>query len=361
MAFNLAMHPVAYVAKFNPATGGWDERWHTSDSLTFNELANLSEEKRNEIYASRNTFNLPLVNYTSQYGLGCFEGMKAYSLKNSGLSLFRIDRNAARFHTSMKGLYAPPFPEDLYIKASLDVLRRNRELGYVPAYNPDWEKDTYASASAVYLRPFMYSEGAIGIGISYAPYVVICATTVSSYFKGLNSKAVTTERIRATANGTGWIKCASNYVISALAKKEAEDAGFMEVIFLDARKRRFIEEGSSCNVFFRLKNNELVTPALGSTILPGITRASIIELARDQGVTVCERPIDIKEVTAKCVECFVTGTAAGITPIESITHKGRETVFNNRKPGELGTVLQATLKGIQYGAIADTRNWNILV
>ena len=361
MAFNLAMHPVAYVAKFNPATGQWDERWHTSDTITFTDLAGMSEEKRNEVYAARNTFNLPLVNYTSQYALGCFEGMKAYSLKTSGLGLFRPDKNAARFHSSMKGLYAPPFPEDLYIKASLEVLGRNRDLGYVPAYNPEWEKDTYASASAVYMRPFMYSEGAIGIGISHAPYVVICATTVSSYFKGQNSKAVTTERIRATANGTGWIKCASNYVISALAKKEAEDAGFMEVIFLDAKKRRFIEEGSSCNVFFRLKNGELVTPALGNTILPGITRASIIELARDQGVKVSERPIDIKEVAAKCVECFVTGTAAGITPIESITHKGRETVFNNRKPGELGKTLQATLKGIQYGAIADTRQWNVLV
>ncbi len=359
MAFNLSMYPVSYVAQFNPATGKWDEKWFQADSITFEQISKMSEAERNEIYAKRNDFGLPLVNYTSQYALGCFEGMKAYPRKDGTVTLFRPDRNAKRFYNSMKGLYAPPFPEELYLKASLEVLERNRKLGYVPAYNPEWEKDNFASASAVYMRPFMYSEGAIGVGISHAPYVIICATTVSSYFKGTNTKAVITERIRATPKGTGWIKCASNYVSSALAKKEAEDEGFMEVIFLDARERRYIEEGSSCNIFFRLKNGELVTPALGDTILPGITRASVIELAKAEGITVRERKIAIQEVMKKAVECFVTGTAAGITPIESITFEGKETVFNDRAPGELGKRLQAKLKGIQYGAVADTYGWNV--
>jgi len=361
MAFNLSMYPVSYIAQYNPATNTWDESWYQADSITKDSLDAMSEAEQSKVYAKRNTFNLPLINYTTQYAMGCFEGMKAYPQKDGSLSLFRPDRNAARFNASMKGLYAPAFPQDRYLAASIEFLKRNRELGYIPSYDPNWEKDTFASASAVYMRPFMYSEGAIGVGISKAPYVIISATTVSSYFKGGNTKAVITNRIRATPNGTGWIKCAANYIPSALAKKEAEEQGYMEVIFLDAVKRKFVEEGSSCNIFFRLKNGRLVTPALGDTILPGITRESIIALARKEGVTVEERAISIQEVTRSCVECFVTGTAAGITPIESITWKNREYVFNNRRPGELGSRLQSTLKGTQYGTIADTLSWTVRV
>ncbi len=361
MAFNLAMYPISYVAQYNPATGKWEERWFQADSITFEALSKMSAAEQNEVYAKRNVFGLPLVNYTSQYALGCFEGMKAYPRKDGSLHLFRPDQNAARFRNSMTGLYAPAFPEELYVKASIEFLKKNRELGYIPEYREEWEKDTFASADAVYLRPFMYSEGAIGVGISKAPYVIICATTVSSYFKGSNTKAIITERIRATENGTGWIKCAANYVPSALAKKEAEEAGYMEVIFLDAKNRKYVEEGSSCNIFFRLKSGELVTPDLCGTILPGITRSSVIALARAEGVKVVERKISIGEAVKKCVECFVTGTAAGITPIESITWKGKEYVFNDRAPGELGKRLQAKLKGTQYGSVADVNGWNVKV
>jgi branched-chain amino acid aminotransferase len=135
----------------------------------------------------------------------------------------------------------------------------------------------------------------------------------------------------------------------------------MEVIFLDATKRKYVEEGSSCNIFFYLKNGELVTPELGDTILPGITRSSIIEFARAEGIKVTERKISIQEVASKCCECFVTGTAAGISSIESITWKGKEHVFNNRVPGELGKRLQARLKGTQYGTVEDVNGWNVLV
>lgn len=361
MAFNLAMYPVSYVAQYNPETDSWNESWIQADSVHFDELVAMDESERNAIYAKRNRFDLPLVNYTTQYALGCFEGMKAYPQKDGSLSIFRPEKNAERFYNSMKGLKAPAFPPELYLKASKEFIRRNRELGYMPAYDAEWEKDNFSSASAVYMRPFMYSEGAIGIGVSREPYVVLCATTVSSYFKSTNSKAIVTDRIRATPNGTGWIKCASNYVVSTLAKKEAEDAGYMEVIFLDATKRKYVEEGSSCNIFFYLKNGELVTPELGDTILPGITRSSIIEFARAEGIKVTERKISIQEVASKCRECFVTGTAAGISSIESITWKGKEHVFNNRVPGELGKRLQARLKGTQYGTVEDVNGWNVLV
>ena len=361
MAFNLDLYPVIYLAQYNPATKNWEEKCIETDNITYSELCSMAPEKKAEILAKRNQFGLPCVSYTSQYGYGCFEGMKAFSTKDGGISIFRPDRNAARFASSMKGLKCPVFPEEMYVKASEEFIKRNAKLGYIPEYDPEWEKDEFASASSVYMRPFMNSEGAIGVGCSTAPTVVICATTVSSYFKGGNTKAVTTKRVRATPYGTGCIKCASNYVISALAKKEAEEAGFMEVVYLDSEEHKYIQEGSSCNIFFVLENGTLVTPELGDTILPGITRSSVIDLGRDQGYTVEERKISIDEVMSSAVECFVTGTAAGITPIESVTHEGKERVFNNRAPGKVGTGIQKLLKGGQYGSVPFTRPWNTKV
>jgi branched-chain amino acid aminotransferase len=234
-------------------------------------------------------------------------------------------------------------------------------MGFCPPYKPEWEKDSFMSADSVYIRPFTYAEGGIGVNICHEPWVMIVTTPVSSYFSGGNSDAVVTERIRATPTGTGWIKAASNYVIAALAKHEAADAGYMECVFLDAEKRTYIEEGSSCNIFFYLKSGELVTPALGDTILPGITRESVIELARDQGVRVCERKISVEEALSEATECFVSGTAAGATPIESLTYCDKKTIFNKGKTGELTAAIQTTLKGIQYGALPDAKGWMVPV
>jgi branched-chain amino acid aminotransferase len=293
--------------------------------------------------------------------MGNFEGMKAFPKKDGTVSIFRPDRNGARFAKSMTGLYMPEYPADKYVKTSVEFLRRNGELGYVPKYNAAWEADNFAGASAVYVRPFTYAEGAVGVGISKAPYVVFIATCVSSYFKGTNTKGITTKRVRAAPNGTGCLKCDANYVISALAKEEAEKAGYMECIFLDADHHTYLQEGSSCNIFVYLKNGTLVTPDLADTILPGITRASVIEIARDFGVIVEERPITIAEAQSDGAECFVTGTAAGVTPIESLTHNGKEAVYNNRAPGELSRKLQAQLKGIQFGTRPDAKGWNVPV
>lgn len=361
MAFSLEVYPISYIARYNPVTKTWEERWHESDTLSYAELQKLSETEKNAVMTKRNNLSLPTISYTSQYGYGCFEGMKAFPQKNGGIALFRPNKNAERFENSMRGLKTPVFPEKLFVAACVEVIKKNAALGYVPEYDESWEKETYAHAQATYLRPFMNSEGAIGVNCAAAPYVVISGTTVGSYFKNMNTKAVTTKRIRATPHGTGSIKCASNYVISALAKREAEEAGFMEVIYLDSEEKKFIEEGSSCNIFFLLKNGTLVTPFLGDTILPGITRASVIELARQESLTVEERKISIDEAMNESKECFVTGTAAGITPIESITHNEVEAVFNNRQVGEISSRLQYLLKGGQYGLLADTHHWNLSV
>jgi branched-chain amino acid aminotransferase len=362
MAFNLNSYPVSYRARYSAKTGSWAEEYLEKPHKTPGEEAALGEAEAVALIDSRNYYaDMPLVSYTSQYGFGVFEGLKALPQKDGGLAIFRPECNAKRFYNSMKGLYMPPFPEDVFLKAVTEVVRRNAALGFRPEYKAEWEKDSFMSADSIYLRPFTHSEGGIGVNISREPYVFVVATTVSSYFSPGTPAALITERIRATPKGTGWIKTAANYVTSALAKHEAAEAGFVECIFLDAVERKYIEEGSSCNVFFYLKSGELVTPELGDTILPGITRASIIELAHDQKVRVSERRLSIEEVMSEGQECFLSGTAAGAMPITELSWQGRKVVFNGGKTGELTAGIRDTLKGIQYGKLEDTRGWMVRV
>jgi branched-chain amino acid aminotransferase len=360
MAFFLNSYPVTYRAKY--AKGAWQDEYLEKPHKTGAEEAALGEAEAEALVDSRNFYaDMPLVNFTTQYGLGCFEGLKALPQAGGGLAIFRPDENARRFKRSMEGLYMPPLPEDLFVPACVETVRRNAALGFRPAYNPAWEKDSFASADSVYIRPFTYSEGGIGVAVSQSPWVLVVNTPVSAYFSAETADAVVTGRIRATPRGTGWIKAASNYVISALAKHEAAEKGFMECVFLDALEQKYIEEGSSCNIFFYLKSGELVTPALGDTILPGITRKSVIELARDRGVNAVERKIAIDEVEAETKECFVTGTAAGITPIHSLTYGEKKNVFNGGKTGDLTRELRDTLTGIQYGLLPDSKGWMVKV
>jgi branched-chain amino acid aminotransferase len=356
MAFTLNSYPVAYRAKYS--AGSWCDEYLEKKHGAPEEEAAMDPDERDEIEKLRNCYDdMPLVNYTSQYGLACFEGLKALPQKDGGLAIFRPEKNAARFYRSMEGLYMPPFPEDLFLKACIETVKCNAGLGFRPLYRPEWEKDSFMSADSVYIRPFTLAEGGIGVNISREPWVMVINTPVSSYFAGGNSDAVVTDRIRATPKGTGWIKACSNYTIAALAKHEAVDSGFMECIFLDAVEHKYVEEGSSCNIFFYLKSGELVTPELGDTILPGITRASIIELARDRGVKTSERKISIEEALEETKECFVSGTAVGATPLSSITWQGKKAVFNSGKTGELTAEIRDTLKGIQYGALPDAKGW----
>ncbi|MCL1927849.1 MAG: branched-chain amino acid aminotransferase [Treponema sp.] len=355
MAFTLNSYPVVYRAKYTES-GGWTEEFIEKPHKTPQEEAQLPKTEATALSDSRNFYNdMPLVNYTTQYGLGCFEGLKALPQKNGGFAIFRPGENGKRFHNSMKGLFMPPFPADIFVKAAVEMIRRNINLGFCPSYKAEWEKDSFMNADSIYIRPFSYSEGGIGVNISKEPWVIMIGTPVSAYFSGGSSDALVTDRIRATPKGTGWIKADSNYVIAALAKHEAVEQGYMECIFLDAVDRKYVEEGSSSNIFFYLKSGELITPELGDTILPGITRLSLMELARDRGVKVVERKIAIDEIFSEAKECFVSGTAAGAVPISSITHNGKKATFTF--PGELSSELQKTLKGMQYGLIPDTKGW----
>ncbi|MBI9108011.1 MAG: branched-chain-amino-acid transaminase [Spirochaetales bacterium] len=355
--FTLETYPWVYIAKYNEDEV-WTEEFIENPHKTPAEEAAMSPEELTAILAKRNSFpQLPLVNYTTQYGLGCFEGLKAFPQKDGRLRLFRPDENGARMSASMEGLMMPSFPVDKFLEASKQIVRLNQDCGFFPEYDSEWEKNNYIAGHSIYLRPFTYSEPGIGLGVSKHPWVIIVATPVGAYFAPGNSKAVVTNKSRATPNGTGWIKCSSNYVVPILAKKEAMNNGFMEAIFLDSTEHKYVEEGSSCNIFFKLKNGTLITPELGDTILPGINRKSVITLASDMGIKVEERKVPINEVMSDAVEAFVTGTAAGVSYLESITYMEKTTVFNGGKQGELTTDLQKKLKDIQYGAIADERNW----
>jgi len=338
--------------------GQWNGEYLEKPHETPSTEASMSDNQREDLTASRNFFNdMPLVSFTSQYGLSCFEGMKALPQKDGGLAIFRPDRNAARFFNSMKGLYMPPFPEDTFVEASIETVKRNAALGFRPHFQPEWEKDSFMTAHSIYMRPFTYTEGGIDLRVSQETWVVIVTTLVGSYLPASNFSAVVTDRIRATPKGTGWIKAASNYVSSILAKHEAQKAGFAECIFLDAVHNKYIEECSSCNILFYLKSGKLVTPELGDTILPGITRSSILELARDMGTETEERKISIEEVLQETKECFVCGTAVGVSPLTSIAYKGKEAVFGGGKTGEFTASIRNTLKGIQYGTIPDKKGW----
>jgi branched-chain amino acid aminotransferase len=371
--FTLSVYPWTYLGKYTgsiapgeiPAedTGkgnpdNWEDKYLEGGHQSPSEEQGMSAGEQEILLRKRNHIaELPLVNYTTQYGLGCFEGLKAFPQPDGNLKLFRPNENGLRMARSMEGLMMPVFPPELFVKAVQEVVKRNYEIGFYPAYDTSWEKDDFTSGHSVYIRPFSYSEGAIGLGLSAQPWVVIVTTPVGSYFKPGTPSAVTTDRIRAVKRGTGWIKCNANYVIPIMAKKEAEKAGYMEAVFLDAEHRAYVEEGSSCNIFFYLKNGTLVTPSLEDTILPGINRKSIITLARDRSVTVEERRISIQEAVEESREVFVTGTAAGVAYIESITHNGTKRQFNGGQIGELTRELRNTLKGIQYGAVEDKYGW----
>ncbi len=355
--FTLETYPWAYTARFTEDKT-WEEEYIENPHKSPAEEEKMSPDEFSALLQKRNSFpQLPLVNYTTQYGMGCFEGLKAFPQKDGSLKMFRPDENGARMNKSMSGLLMPAFPEDLFLDAVRKVVRKNMECGFKPVYDPEWEKDNYISGHSVYLRPFTYSEPAIGLGVSQFPWVVIVATPVGTYFAPGNSKALVTDKSRATPNGTGWIKCNANYVIPIIAKKQAALAGYMEAVFLDSIEQKYVEEGSSCNIFFKLKDGTLITPQLGDTILPGINRKSVIELAGDMGVKVEERKVPITEVMEKADECFVTGTAAGVSYIESLTWNGKTAVFSGGNQGELTTELQKALKMIQYGAAEDTKGW----
>ena len=302
----------------------------------------------------RKGFDLDPATVVFHYAQEIFEGMKAYRLPDGGATLFRPDANARRFRNSALRLAMTPLPKELFVESVRALTRVERD--WIPA----------ADGAALYLRPFMFAtEVLLGVKPSAEYVYCVIASSVGSYFKG-GSPAVTLwvseNYTRAAPGGTGEAKCGGNYAASLAAQAEAIEQGCEQVVFLDAVERRYIEELGGMNVFFVFNDGSLQTPPLTGTILPGITRDSLITLARDLGLTVREEPYAIDQWQAdaqsgRLTEAFACGTAAVVTPIGKV--KGRKYGFTigDGGAGPVASRLTAALLDIQNGRAADRHGW----
>ena len=288
------------------------------------------------------------------YAQEIFEGMKAYRTPGGGAALFRPDRNAARFRDSAERMAMAPLPEHLFLDSVRELVRVDR----------DWIPEV--EGGALYLRPFMFaSEVFLGVKPASEYLYMVIASPVGAYFKG-GAPAVTLwvsqDYTRAAPGGTGAAKCGGNYASSLIAQAEAIREGCDQVVFLDAVERRYVEELGGMNLFFVLDDGTMITPPLGGTILPGITRDSILTLARDAGIEVREQSYAIDQWRAdaesgRLRETFACGTAAVVTPVGTVRGPGFEFGIGNRGPGLVTEQLRQRLVGIQRGTEPDPHGW----
>ena len=285
-----------------------------------------------------------------QYSQSCFEGLKAYTTEDGKIVCFRPDLNAARMADSCRRLEMPVFPEDKWVEAAMKVVEANKE--FVPPYG---------SGATLYLRPFMFASGPV-IGVKPADeyqFRIFC-TPVGPYFKG-GAKPITIRVCdfdRAAPHGTGHIKAGLNYAMSLHAIVDAHQQGFDENMYLDAATRTYVEETGGANFLFVTKDNKVVTPKSNS-ILPSITRRSLMHVAKEYlGLEAEERPVAFEEVK-DFAECGLCGTAAVISPVGKIVDHGNEICFpaGMEEMGPITKKLYDTLTGIQMGRIKAPEGW----
>jgi branched-chain amino acid aminotransferase len=288
------------------------------------------------------------------YAQEIFEGLKAYRTPDGGAALFRPDANARRFAESAERMAMAPLPEELFLASIRELVQRDR----------DWIPE--GEGGSLYLRPFMFaSEVFLGVKPASEYLYLVIASPAGAYFKGGSPSVtlwVSDHYTRAAPGGTGAAKCGGNYASSLIAQKEAIAQGCDQVVFLDAVENRYVEELGGMNVIFVMEDGSIVTPPLGGTILPGITRNSLLTLARDKGITVREERYSIDQWKAdaesgKLREAFACGTAAVLTPIGRVRGNGYEFTIGNGGPGLLTEQLRGELTAIQRGAAPDVHGW----
>ncbi len=288
------------------------------------------------------------------YAQEIFEGLKAYRLADGGISLFRPDRNAHRFNSSAERLAMPHMPEETFVGAV-------RELVLADA---DWFPNV--EGGSLYLRPFMFaSEPFLGVRPARQYKFLVIASPAGNYFKSgapAVSIWVSSDYNRAGPGGTGAAKCGGNYAASLVPQAEAIAHGHDQVVFLDAAERKWIEELGGMNLFFVFDDGSIITPPLGGTILPGITRDSLITLAREEGLTVHEQRYSLEQWrddarSGKLVESFACGTAAVVTPVGHVAGHDGEFTIGSGGPGQLTTKLRERLVSIQRGTAPDSHGW----
>ena len=287
------------------------------------------------------------------YGQAIFEGLKAYKGVDGKIRFFRPMENMKRLNRSAWRMCMPQVDEnELFdaIKKLIDIER-------------DWVPE--AKGTSLYIRPFMIAtEPYLGVRPATEYILSVILTPVGAYYKeGFNPVKifVTDKYVRAAVGGVGEAKAAGNYAASLMASEEAKKKGFTQVLWLDAKERKYVEEVGTMNIFFVL-DGEVVTPELTGSILSGITRDSVIKLSKDWGYKVSERRISIDEVidaakNGKLNECFGTGTAAVISPVGFLYYKDQGYEINGGKTGPLAQRLFDELTGIQYGEKPDPYGW----
>ncbi len=326
LGFGYVQTEQRFVANYK--NGAWEEGVLTTDAnVTINECAGVL-----------------------QYAQTCFEGMKAYTTEDGRIVTFRPDLNAARMKDSCERLQMPVFPEDQFVEAVCKVVKAN--AAYVPPYG---------SGATLYLRPYMFgSNPVIGVKPADEYQFRIFATPVGPYFKG-GVKPLTIrvcDYDRAAPHGTGHIKAGLNYAMSLYAIVDAHEQGYDENMYLDSATRTYVEETGGANFLFVTKDGKVVTPK-SDTILPSITRRSLMYVAKEYlGLEVEERQVALEEVK-DMAECGLCGTAAVISPVGKIVDHGKEICFPSGMT-EMGPVtkkLYETLTGIQMGRIEAPEGW----
>ena len=287
------------------------------------------------------------------YAQEIFEGLKAYRTADGGATLFRPLENARRFQQSAERLAMPVLPEDVFLESVDQLVKIDR------AWIPEGD-------GSLYIRPFMFAnEIFLGVKPSSDYLFIVIASSVGAYFKTdapAVSVWVSDDFTRAAPGGTGAAKCGGNYAASLQAQSEATRHGCDQVVFLDAVEQRWIEELGGMNIFFVFDDGSMITPPLGGTILPGITRSSLLTLARDKGIKVSEERYSIEQwrkdaASGRLREAFACGTAAVVTPIGTVRSKDGEFRIGNGGSGAKTEELKAALVGIQRGRTADPHGW----
>jgi branched-chain amino acid aminotransferase len=292
------------------------------------------------------------------YGQEIFEGLKAYRQPAGGIAAFRPDANAARFNRSAVRLAMPPLPEETFVEAIRLLVSQDRE--WVPA----------AEGQSLYLRPFMIAtQRGLGINRPSSAYrFTVIASPVAAYFSGdVPSVSVwlCQDYTRAAPGGTGAAKCGGNYAAAFAGQIEAQRNGCDQVVWLDAAEHSLVEEMGGMNLFFVYgpgPGARMVTPPLTGTLLPGVTRDSLLKLGPDLGIPVAEDEVTVAGWQAGCAsgeitEVFACGTAAVITPVGTVRGPGQEWTVGDGAPGPVTRRLRAELLGIQHGSRPDPYGW----
>lgn len=291
------------------------------------------------------------------YAQEMFEGLKAYKTEDGRVLLFRPDKNAERTNRTNNRLCIPEIDEDLYVEAIKEIV--NIDSDWIPA----------KEGNSLYIRPFIIAtEPFLGVRASKEYMFIIILSPVGPYYKGGLAPTkifVEDEYVRAVVGGTGYAKIGGNYAAGLKSQEKAHDNGYSQVLWLDGVERKYIEEIGTSNAFFII-DDEIITAPLAGTILPGITRDSVIQLLKSWGKKVSERRLTIDEVykaydEGRLSEVFATGTAAVISPVGELCWMNRKITINNNEIGELSQKLYDELSGIQLGKLEDKFGWTVEV